>query len=103
MRSYRCDRGLTPQFWILWRRSGDRRPGTRGEGGGPGWLLSLDWTPGIDPLVDLWVALAAIVLGSLVTPLPRRPWMVGRQNVSLDHLSAPHFSFGESAFSLLRR
>src|SRR6266704_5606931 len=59
-------------------------------------------TPTIDPMVDPWVALAAITprtsmirLGTLVTPLPRRrPWMVARETVSLDHLSAGRLIFG---------
>jgi len=52
--------------------------------------------------VDPWIALAAIALrthtlrlGTLVTPLPRRrPWMVARETVSLDHLSAGRLIFG---------
>jgi len=59
-------------------------------------------TPAVDPMVDPWVALAAIALrtrtirlGMLVTPLPRRrPWMVARETVSLDHLSAGRLIFG---------
>ena len=59
-------------------------------------------TPTVDPMVDPWVALAAIALrtrtlrlGTLVTPLPRRrPWMVARETVSLDHLSAGRLIFG---------
>lgn len=59
-------------------------------------------TPGIDPMVDPWIALAAIALrthtmrlGPLVTPLPRRrPWIVARETVSLDHLSAGRLIFG---------
>jgi alkanesulfonate monooxygenase SsuD/methylene tetrahydromethanopterin reductase-like flavin-dependent oxidoreductase (luciferase family) len=47
------------------------------------------------PYVDAWIALAAIAartervrIGPLVTPLPRRrPWLVAREAVSLDHLS----------------
>jgi alkanesulfonate monooxygenase SsuD/methylene tetrahydromethanopterin reductase-like flavin-dependent oxidoreductase (luciferase family) len=47
------------------------------------------------PMVDTWVALAAIALntrriciGTTVTPLPRRrPWKVARETVSIDHLS----------------
>jgi alkanesulfonate monooxygenase SsuD/methylene tetrahydromethanopterin reductase-like flavin-dependent oxidoreductase (luciferase family) len=47
------------------------------------------------PLVDVWVALAAIAmtttrirLGTTVTPLPRRrPWKLARETVTLDHLS----------------
>jgi alkanesulfonate monooxygenase SsuD/methylene tetrahydromethanopterin reductase-like flavin-dependent oxidoreductase (luciferase family) len=62
-------------------------------------------TPTIDPMVDTWVALTAIALrtntirlGTLVTPLPRRrPWMVARETVSLDHLSAGRLIFGVGA------
>jgi alkanesulfonate monooxygenase SsuD/methylene tetrahydromethanopterin reductase-like flavin-dependent oxidoreductase (luciferase family) len=47
------------------------------------------------PVQDPWVLLAAIAtvtermtIGPMVTPLPRRrPWVVARQAVSLDHLS----------------
>ena len=47
------------------------------------------------PVQDPWVLLAAIatsterlVIGPMVTPLPRRrPWVVARQAVSIDHLS----------------
>jgi alkanesulfonate monooxygenase SsuD/methylene tetrahydromethanopterin reductase-like flavin-dependent oxidoreductase (luciferase family) len=59
-------------------------------------------TPTVDPMVDPWVALTAIALrtrtmrlGTLVTPLPRRrPWMVARETVSLDHVSAGRLIFG---------
>lgn len=59
-------------------------------------------TPGADPMVDPWVALTAIALrtrtirlGTLVTPLPRRrPWVLARQAVSLDHLSAGRLILG---------
>src|SRR5947209_11282676 len=59
-------------------------------------------TPTVDAMVDPWIALAAIALrtrtirlGPLVTPLPRRrPWMVARETVSLDHLSAGRLIFG---------
>src|SRR5436305_7703249 len=62
-------------------------------------------TPTIDPMVDPWIALATIAmrtrtvrLGMLVTPLPRRrPWMVARGTVSLDHLSAGRLIFGVGA------
>ena len=62
-------------------------------------------TPGIDAMVDPWVALAAIALrtrslrlGPLVTPLPRRrPWVVARETVSLDHLSDGRLIFGAGA------
>ena len=47
------------------------------------------------PMVDPWVALAAIALntqdirlGTIVTPLARRrPWKLARETVSIDHLS----------------
>jgi Luciferase-like monooxygenase len=47
------------------------------------------------PVVDAWIALAAIashterlLLGPMITPLARRrPWKVAREIVSLDHLS----------------
>jgi alkanesulfonate monooxygenase SsuD/methylene tetrahydromethanopterin reductase-like flavin-dependent oxidoreductase (luciferase family) len=64
-------------------------------------------TPTVDPMVDPWVALAAIALrtsairlGTLVTPLPRRrPWKVARETVSLDHLSAGRLIFGAGSGS----
>ena len=54
------------------------------------------------PLLDPWMALAAVAvnterirLGTLVTPLPRRrPWKVARQTVALDLLSKGRFIFG---------
>ena len=54
------------------------------------------------PLIDPWIALAAIALrtqrvrlGALVTPLPRRrPWKVARETVSLDHLSGGRLIVG---------
>ncbi len=59
-------------------------------------------TPTFDAMVDPWIALTAITLrthtirlGPLVTPLPRRrPWMLARQAVSLDHLSAGRLILG---------
>src|SRR5438270_12573066 len=59
-------------------------------------------TPGADPIGDPWIALAAIALrtrairlGPLVTPLPRRrPWMIARETVSLDHLSGGRLILG---------
>jgi alkanesulfonate monooxygenase SsuD/methylene tetrahydromethanopterin reductase-like flavin-dependent oxidoreductase (luciferase family) len=62
-------------------------------------------TPTFDSMVDPWVALTAIALrtrtirlGTLVTPLPRRrPWMVARETVSLDHLSSGRLIFGVGA------
>jgi alkanesulfonate monooxygenase SsuD/methylene tetrahydromethanopterin reductase-like flavin-dependent oxidoreductase (luciferase family) len=54
------------------------------------------------PAADPWVALAAmatatsrLVLGALVTPLPRRrPWKVAREAVTLDHLSGGRLILG---------
>lgn len=54
------------------------------------------------PVGDPWVCLAAaatatsrIRLGTLVTPLPRRrPWVLARQTVSLDQLSAGRLVLG---------
>src|SRR5579859_790860 len=59
-------------------------------------------TPTFDPMVDPWIALAAIALrtrtirlGPLVTLLSRRrPWVLARQTVSLDHLSAGRLILG---------
>lgn len=57
---------------------------------------------GVVPVVDPWVALAAIAtvtsrirLGALVTPLARRrPWKVARETASIDHLSGGRLIFG---------
>ncbi len=54
------------------------------------------------PMVDPWIALAAVAvqtsrikLGAMVTPLARRrPWQIARQTVSLDHLSNGRLIFG---------
>jgi alkanesulfonate monooxygenase SsuD/methylene tetrahydromethanopterin reductase-like flavin-dependent oxidoreductase (luciferase family) len=54
------------------------------------------------PLVDPWIALAAIAMntkrmriGPLVTPLARRrPWKLARETVSLDHLSNGRLTLG---------
>jgi alkanesulfonate monooxygenase SsuD/methylene tetrahydromethanopterin reductase-like flavin-dependent oxidoreductase (luciferase family) len=54
------------------------------------------------PFVDPWIALAAIacntsklILGPLVTPLPRRrPWKVAREALSIDHLSKGRLVLG---------
>ena len=54
------------------------------------------------PMVDPWVALAAIAvsthrirIGTTVTPLPRRrPWKLARESVSLDHLSGGRLTLG---------
>ena len=54
------------------------------------------------PMVDVWVALAAMAmsttrirLGTTVTPLPRRrPWKLARETVTLDHLSKGRLTLG---------
>lgn len=54
------------------------------------------------PMVDPWVALAAIAasthrirIGTTVTPLPRRrPWKLAREAVSIDHLSKGRLILG---------
>lgn len=54
------------------------------------------------PVHDPWVLLAAIAtaterltIGPMVTPLPRRrPWVVARQAVSIDHLSGGRMMLG---------
>ncbi|HEY1348938.1 MAG TPA: LLM class flavin-dependent oxidoreductase [Ktedonobacteraceae bacterium] len=61
--------------------------------------------PAVERMVDPWIALTAIalrthtiLLGPLVTPLPRRrPWVLARETVSLDHLSAGRLIFGVGA------
>ncbi len=70
-----------------------------------GWDGFFPWDhiarPWSTPLVDPWIALAAIAvrtrrvrIGALVTPLPRRrPWKVARETVSLDHLSGGRLVF----------
>jgi alkanesulfonate monooxygenase SsuD/methylene tetrahydromethanopterin reductase-like flavin-dependent oxidoreductase (luciferase family) len=54
------------------------------------------------PMVDPWIALAAVAdatsrvrLGPLVTPVPRRrPWQLARETTTLDHLSAGRLVLG---------
>jgi alkanesulfonate monooxygenase SsuD/methylene tetrahydromethanopterin reductase-like flavin-dependent oxidoreductase (luciferase family) len=54
------------------------------------------------PMVDPWIALAAVAavterirFGTMVTPLARRrPWKVARETVSLDHLSQGRLILG---------
>ena len=54
------------------------------------------------PMLDVWVALTAMAmtttrirLGATVTPLPRRrPWVLARQTVTLDHLSNGRLTLG---------
>jgi alkanesulfonate monooxygenase SsuD/methylene tetrahydromethanopterin reductase-like flavin-dependent oxidoreductase (luciferase family) len=58
--------------------------------------------PGVDDILDPWIALAAIAsaterirLGQMVTPLPRRrPWVVARQAAALDILSQGRMVLG---------
>jgi hypothetical protein len=55
-----------------------------------------------EPIVDPWVALAAVAMrtqrlriGVFLTPLPRRrPWQVARQAMTLDQLSQGQLIFG---------
>jgi alkanesulfonate monooxygenase SsuD/methylene tetrahydromethanopterin reductase-like flavin-dependent oxidoreductase (luciferase family) len=54
------------------------------------------------PMLDSWIALAAIAastsrisLGAMITPLARRrPWKVARETATLDHLSGGRLIFG---------
>ena len=54
------------------------------------------------PMVDPWIALAAVAvatsrirLGPMVTPVPRRrPWKLARETVTLDHLSGGRLILG---------
>jgi alkanesulfonate monooxygenase SsuD/methylene tetrahydromethanopterin reductase-like flavin-dependent oxidoreductase (luciferase family) len=60
------------------------------------------WFPGSPPTADPWILLAAVaqatssvVLGPLVTPLPRRrPWKLARETVTLDRLSQGRLVLG---------
>ncbi|HKY65400.1 MAG TPA: LLM class flavin-dependent oxidoreductase, partial [Acidimicrobiales bacterium] len=60
------------------------------------------YRPPVAAATDPWIALAAIAaatervqLGPMVTPLARRrPWIVARQAVALDHLSGGRFVLG---------
>ncbi len=60
------------------------------------------YRPPVTAATDAWIALAAIAaaterieLGPMVTPLARRrPWIVARQAVALDHLSGGRFVLG---------
>jgi alkanesulfonate monooxygenase SsuD/methylene tetrahydromethanopterin reductase-like flavin-dependent oxidoreductase (luciferase family) len=61
-----------------------------------------DYITSDEPIIDPWVALAAIAvktervrIGAFMTALPRRrPWKVARETVSLDHLSGGRLIFG---------
>lgn len=62
-------------------------------------------------VIDPWIALAAIAsntkeisLGPMVTPLARRrPWIVARESVSLDHLSKGRLIFGVGLGSVVKQ
>jgi alkanesulfonate monooxygenase SsuD/methylene tetrahydromethanopterin reductase-like flavin-dependent oxidoreductase (luciferase family) len=66
------------------------------------WDHLLAFSPGPVPVVDPWVALTAVALGTsrlrlgpMVTPLPRRrPGKLARETVSLDHLSGGRLILG---------
>ena len=59
-------------------------------------------TKKVDPIVDPWVAMAAIAMsttrirfGTTVTPVPRRhPWKLAREAVTLGHLSGGRLILG---------
>ncbi len=71
------------------------------EAGWDGFFLQ-DVLFSTEPIVDPWVALAAVAvrtqrlrIGVFLTPLPRRrPWQVARQAVTIDHLSQGRLIFG---------
>jgi alkanesulfonate monooxygenase SsuD/methylene tetrahydromethanopterin reductase-like flavin-dependent oxidoreductase (luciferase family) len=64
-----------------------------------GWDGAFHWDgmaiPGVDPIYDPWVTMAAIAMrtervrfGAIVTPPSRRrPWKLARETMTLDHLS----------------
>ena len=72
------------------------------ENGWDGFFLwdHIHWTQ--QPMVDPWVALAAMAaatsrirLGTMVTPIARRrPWKLARETVTLDHLSGGRLILG---------
>ena len=71
------------------------------EAGWDGFFLQ-DVLFSTEPIVDPWVALAAVAvrtqrlrIGVFLTPLPRRrPWQVARQAMTLDQLSQGQLIFG---------
>jgi len=66
------------------------------------WVWDHVWRDEGVPYADPWILLASIALattrvrlGPMVTPLPRRrPWIVAREAVTLDHLSDGRFVLG---------
>lgn len=69
-----------------------------GEAEDAGWDGVFYWDavsiPGMDPIYDPWVTLAAFAmrtervrLGTIITPPSRRPWKLARETATLDHLS----------------
>ena len=66
------------------------------------WDHMIFWRDLRMPIVDPWVALAAIAagterirLGPMVTPVARRrPWKLARETVTLDHLSGGRLTLG---------
>jgi alkanesulfonate monooxygenase SsuD/methylene tetrahydromethanopterin reductase-like flavin-dependent oxidoreductase (luciferase family) len=66
------------------------------------WDHVLAWPAGDAFTLDVWVALTAMAmtttrirLGATVTPVPRRrPWVLARQTVTLDHLSNGRLTLG---------
>lgn len=72
------------------------------EAGWEGFFLWDIVVSGEYPVVDPWIALAAIAMrtqririGAFLTPLARRrPWLVARQAVAIDHLSGGRLIFG---------
>ncbi len=73
--------------FFLWDHLNEPQPGSR--------------TPPV-PMLDPWVALAAIAaatkrirIGTMVTPVARRrPWKLARETVSIDHLSGGRLILG---------
>jgi alkanesulfonate monooxygenase SsuD/methylene tetrahydromethanopterin reductase-like flavin-dependent oxidoreductase (luciferase family) len=66
------------------------------------WVWDHVWRDEGVPYADPWILMAAIALattrirfGPMVVPLPRRrPWIVAREAVTLDHLSGGRFTLG---------
>jgi probable F420-dependent oxidoreductase len=78
------------------------------EAEGAGWDGMFLWdhilykSPKSPPVIDPWIALAAMAtvtrrirLGTIVTPIARRhPWKLARETVTLDHLSGGRLTLG---------